>query len=89
MKPIAAAIRQVAYNAEHGIKPTIDYQAGRGHHGGRLSIAKIEQAQGRRWPKSKYEVLSPEQLLKRAAKLEKAMLKAARDLEFETAAKAP
>ena len=34
-----------------------------------------------------YEVMTPEQLLKRAAKLEKKMLKHARDLEFEEAAK--
>ena len=34
-----------------------------------------------------YDVLSPEQLLKKAAKLEKQMLKAARDLEFEEAAR--
>ncbi len=32
-------------------------------------------------------MLSPEQLLKKAAKLEKKMLKAARDLEFEEAAR--
>ena len=31
--------------------------------------------------------MSPEQLLKRAGKLEKQMLKAARDLEFESAAR--
>jgi len=34
-----------------------------------------------------YDVLSPEQLMKKAAKLEKRMLKAARDLEFEEAAR--
>ena len=34
-----------------------------------------------------YDVMSPEQLLKKAAKLEKQMLKAARDLEFEEAAR--
>ncbi len=34
-----------------------------------------------------YDVLSPEQLMKKAAKLEKQMLKAARDLEFEEAAR--
>ena len=34
-----------------------------------------------------YDALSPEQLLKKAAKLEKKMLKAARDLEFEEAAR--
>jgi excinuclease ABC subunit B len=34
-----------------------------------------------------YDVMSPEQLLKKAVKLEKQMLKAARDLEFEEAAR--
>ena len=34
-----------------------------------------------------YEVMTPEQLLKKAAKLEKKMLRHARDLEFEEAAK--
>jgi len=34
-----------------------------------------------------YDVLSPEQLMKKAVKLEKQMLKAARDLEFEEAAR--
>ena len=34
-----------------------------------------------------YRAMTPEQLLKRAAKLEKQMLKHARDLEFEEAAR--
>ena len=34
-----------------------------------------------------YELMSPEQLMKRAAKLEKKMLQHARDLEFEEAAR--
>ena len=34
-----------------------------------------------------YETMTPEQLMKRAARLEKQMLKHARDLEFEEAAK--
>jgi excinuclease ABC subunit B len=34
-----------------------------------------------------YEVMSPDQLMKKAAQLEKKMLKHARDLEFEEAAK--
>ncbi len=36
---------------------------------------------------AEYESMTPEQLLKRAVKLEKQMLKAARDLEFEEAAR--
>ncbi len=35
----------------------------------------------------RYELMTSEQLLKRAAKLEKQMLKHARDLEFEEAAR--
>jgi excinuclease ABC subunit B len=37
--------------------------------------------------KGVYEVMSPEQALKKAAQLEKKMLKHARDLEFEEAAR--
>jgi excinuclease ABC subunit B len=36
---------------------------------------------------AEYESMTPEQLMKRAVKLEKQMLKAARDLEFEEAAR--
>jgi len=35
----------------------------------------------------RYDSMSPEQLMKRAAKLEKQMLRHARDLEFEEAAR--
>ena len=64
--------KQVAYNAEHGITPaTIVKQ-----------VPKRKAADRR----GVYEVLSPEELLKKAAKLEKRMLKHARDLEFEEAA---
>jgi excinuclease ABC subunit B len=77
--------KQVAYNAEHDITPaTIVKQ-----------VADVMEA-AYPAPKSKrgraadkkaiYEVMSPEQLLKKAAKLEKKMLKHARDLEFEEAA---
>ena len=78
--------KQVAYNAEHGITPaTIVKQ-----------VADVMEAAypapkgGRRKAadrKGVYEVLTPEQLMKKAAKLEKKMLRHARDLEFEEAAK--
>jgi excinuclease ABC subunit B len=78
--------KQVAYNEEHGITPaTIVKQ-----------VADVMEAAfpAPRAPQRKaadkqgvYEVLSTEQLLKKAAGLEKRMLKHARDLEFEEAAK--
>ncbi len=78
--------RQVEYNREHGITPaTIVKQ-----------VADIMEASypvpGRKPRKvaearASYERMSPEQLVREAAKLEKRMLKAARDLEFEEAAR--
>ena len=77
---------QVAFNLKHGIKPkTIIKQVadimeaaypvpGRG----RKRIAEDATA---------YESLTPEQVLQKAQKLEKKMLKHARDLEFEEAAR--
>jgi excinuclease ABC subunit B len=78
--------RQLAHNEAHGITPATivkqvadimeaTYPAARG---GRRRVA--EDAGG-------YASMSPEQLMKKAAKLEKQMLKHARDLEFEEAAR--
>ena len=78
--------KQVVYNEEHGITPATiikqvadvmeaAYPAPRGARG---------KAADR---KGVYEVLTTEQLLKKAAKLEKKMLRHARDLEFEEAAR--
>jgi excinuclease ABC subunit B len=78
--------RQEAHNKKHGIKPE-------------SIIKKVADIMESAYPspqteermvgddKVPYDVLSPEQLLKKAAKLEKKMLKAARDLEFEEAAR--
>jgi len=78
--------RQVTYNDKHGITPaTIVKQ-----------VADIMEASypapGKRRRKvaeetARYATMTPEQLMRRAAKLEKQMLKAARDLEFEQAAR--
>jgi len=78
--------RQVTYNKEHNIVPaTIIKQ-----------VADIMEAAypvpGKRRRKlaedaPDYQLMTPEQLMKRAAKLEKRMLKHARDLEFEEAAR--
>ncbi len=78
--------KQVAYNEAHGITPaTIVKQ-----------VADVMQTAypAPRAPRRKtgdrtgvYEVLSTEQLLQKAAGLEKKMLKHARDLEFEEAAR--
>jgi len=78
--------RQLAHNQKHNIKPaTIVKQVAdimeaaypaprRGRH------AAAEESEN-------YEAMTPEQLTKRAAKLDKQMLKHARDLEFEEAAR--
>ncbi|MDH3613365.1 MAG: excinuclease ABC subunit UvrB [Gammaproteobacteria bacterium] len=78
--------RQLAHNRRHDITPaTIVKQ-----------VADIMEAayplpgRGRRRvaeEAAQYETMTPAQLLKRAAKLEKQMLKHARDLEFEEAAR--
>ena len=78
--------RQVAHNKAHGITPE-------------TIIKKVSDVMQFAYPAPEsdllmvgddnipYAVMSPEQLLKKAAKLEKQMLKAARDLEFEEAAR--
>ncbi|MCK5324581.1 MAG: UvrB/UvrC motif-containing protein, partial [Woeseiaceae bacterium] len=78
--------RQLAHNQKHGIKPAsivkqvsdimeATYPSPRG---ARRRIAEDAPA---------YEAMSPAQLMKKAAKLEKQMLRHARDLEFEEAAR--
>jgi excinuclease ABC subunit B len=78
--------RQLAHNAEHGIEPaTIVKQ-----------VADIMEAAypapGKRKRRvaddgARYDQMTPEQLMRRAASLEKQMLRHARDLEFEEAAR--
>jgi excinuclease ABC subunit B len=78
--------RQLAHNKQHGIKPesivkrVADIMEGAypTPQSGRRKVGEDRAA---------YESLSPAQLLKKAAKLEKQMLKHARDLEFEEAAR--
>jgi excinuclease ABC subunit B len=78
--------KQLEHNLEHGIEPaTIIKQvadimeaAYPSPKGGRRRVAE---------DKPDYASMSPEQLLKKAAKLEKRMLRHARDLEFEEAAR--
>ncbi|MBT8081201.1 MAG: excinuclease ABC subunit UvrB [Gammaproteobacteria bacterium] len=78
--------KQLAHNEEHGITPaTIVKQvadvmeaAYPAPHALKRRAAESQAA---------YAVMSPEELLKKAAKLEKKMLRHARDLEFEEAAK--
>jgi excinuclease ABC subunit B len=78
--------KQLAHNIEHGITPASIVK----------EVADVmeaaypapERARGKAADKrGVYAVMSPEQLLKQAAKLEKKMLKHARDLEFEEAAR--
>jgi len=79
-------VKQEIYNSEHGITPqTIIKQVSDVME----AAYPVPGRSGRKAADRKgvYEVMSPAQLLKRAAKLEKKMLKHARDLEFEEAAK--
>ena len=78
-------VKQEIYNSEHGITPqTIIKQVSDVME----AAYPVPGRSGRKAADKKgvYEVMSPAQLLKRAAKLEKKMLKHARDLEFEEAA---
>ena len=78
-------VKQEIYNSEHGITPqTIVKQVSDVME----AAYPVPGRSGRKAADRKgvYEVMSPAQLLKRAAKLEKKMLKHARDLEFEEAA---
>ncbi len=78
--------KQLSFNDEHGITPaTIIKQVA-----DVMEAAYPAPKKGRRKvadDRPAYESMTTEQLLKRAAKLEKKMLKHARDLEFEEAAK--
>jgi len=78
--------RQLAFNEEHGIKPASIVK----------QVADIMEAaypvpgRGRKRvaeDATPYESMTPEELLRKAQKLEKKMLKHARDLEFEEAAR--
>ena len=78
--------RQVAHNKKHNIEPASIIK----------QVSDIMEAaypvpgRGRRRiaeDATRYESLTPDQLMKKAAKLEKKMLQHARDLEFEAAAK--
>jgi excinuclease ABC subunit B len=78
--------KQLEHNAKHGIEPTtiikqvadIMEAAYPSPKGGRRRVGEQEAS---------YATMSPQQLLKKAAKLEKQMLRHARDLEFEEAAR--
>ena len=78
--------RQLAHNAAHGITPAtivkrvadIMEAAYPAPKGARRRVAE---------DRANYAAMSPEQLMKKAAKLEKQMLRHARDLEFEDAAR--
>ena len=78
--------RQLAHNAKHGIEPaTIIKQVADIME---AAYPAADQRHRRIADESaNYDRMSPGQLLKRAAKLEKQMLKHARDLEFEEAAR--
>ncbi len=78
--------RQIEYNEKHRITPaTIVKQVADIMEQAYPAPTRTSHkaAEERR----RYALMSPEQLMRRAAKLEKQMLKAARDLEFEEAAR--
>jgi excinuclease ABC subunit B len=78
--------RQLKHNTKHNIKPA-------------TIIKKVADIMEAAYPvpgrgsrriaeaKASYKAMSPEQLLRKSAKLEKKMLRHARDLEFEEAAR--
>ena len=78
--------KQLKHNQEHGIKPaTIVKQVAD------IMEAAYPSPKGKRRKVAEdavsYSTMTPEQLMKKAAKLEKQMLRHARDLEFEEAAR--
>ena len=81
--------KQIAYNLEHGISPqgiqkaVADVMEGARAYqsSNRGSLAKAAEERGR------YEAMTPEKRLKLIRQLEQQMHKAARDLEFEEAAR--
>ena len=78
--------RQVAFNEEHGITPaSIVKQVADVMESAYPNPRRAGQKAAEK--PAVYAVLSPEEALRRAAKLEKQMLRHARDLEFEEAAK--
>jgi len=78
--------KQVAYNQAHGITPaTIVKQVADVMETSYPAPRSSRHRAGDR--QAVYAVLSPEEALKKAAKLEKQMLRHARDLEFEEAAR--
>ena len=78
--------KQLAHNEQHGITPaSIVKQVADVMEAAYPAPQRRRDAAGDK--RGVYEVMSAEQLLKKAAQLEKKMLKHARDLEFEEAAK--
>ncbi len=80
--------KQVAYNETHGIKPetirkaVADIMEGARAEGpGKSRLRRVGE------PRPAYETMAPEELMKMIAKLEQQMLRHARELEFEEAAK--
>jgi len=80
--------KQLAFNAEHGIVPaTIRKEVREIMEGAREAISRRGGTRKVAEPAVDYAGMSPEMLLKKIVVLEKQMLRHARDLEFEDAAK--
>jgi len=81
--------KQLAYNEAHGIRPeTIRKAVADVMEGARTQLVG-KKGKGRRVaePRPAYETLSPEECLKKIARLEQDMFRHARELEFEEAAR--
>jgi excinuclease ABC subunit B len=78
--------RQIQHNVDHDIEPaTIVKQVADVMEAAYPAPGRRKQRIGEERPR--YDAMTPEQLMKRAAALEKKMLRHARDLEFEEAAR--
>jgi excinuclease ABC subunit B len=75
--------KQIEFNVEHGITPRTIIKA----VGDVMEGARSVQEQGTRDAGSDYAAMAPEQAVKRIKKLEAEMMKLARNLEFEQAAR--
>jgi excinuclease ABC subunit B len=79
--------KQLAYNEQHGITPrgikkgVMDIMEGAYSDGMRGSLRKVAE------PAADYSSMRPDQIIRRIKKLEQEMLKHARNLEFEQAAR--
>jgi excinuclease ABC subunit B len=78
--------KQVAFNAEHGIEPRGISKRIKDMIDGVYDVDEARETRKAAQEEAKYDALSEKQLDQKVRKLEKEMLEAARNLEFERAA---